>query len=49
MGLISPCEDSLGSGEVVISRKWERNGSTPKFVSALPKNTGVSSPFEISS
>ena len=34
----------LGSGEVVISKKCSRNGSTPKFVKADPKNTGVNSP-----
>ena len=33
-----------GSGEVVIFRKCSRNVSTPKFVSAEPKNTGDNFP-----
>ena len=40
-----PAEEFLGVGEVVISRKFSKNGSTPKFVRAEPKNTGESSPF----
>ena len=39
----------LGSGEVVIFRKCFRKVSTPKFVSAEPKNTGESSPLLTSS
>ena len=34
----------LGSGDVVISKKCSKNGSTPKLVNADPKNTGVNSP-----
>ena len=30
-----------GAGNVVISKKCSRNGSTPKLVKAEPKNTGV--------
>ncbi len=30
---------------VVICRNFSRNGSTPKFVSAEPKNTGESLPW----
>ena len=36
--------DCLGSGDVVISKKFSKNGSTPKLVKADPKNTGVNSP-----
>ena len=36
-------------GAVVMRRKPSRNGSTPKFVSALPKNTGESVPFRTAS
>ena len=39
----------LASGEVVIFRKCFRNVSTPKFVSAEPKNTGESCPLSTSS
>ena len=44
-GLISPIELCLGSGDVVIFKKCSRNVSTPKFVSAEPKNTGEISPL----
>jgi len=44
---IFPLLLSLGAGGGVISRNDSRNGSTPKFVRALPKNTGVSSPLSI--
>ncbi len=43
-GSIMPFEEFLAIGEVVICKKLSRKGSTPKFVSAEPKNTGVSSP-----
>ena len=36
--------DVRGSGDVVISRKCCKKVSTPKFVSAEPKNTGESCP-----
>ena len=34
-----------GAGNVVISKKCSKNGSTPKLVNADPKNTGVNSPL----
>ena len=43
-GSIIPSEEFLGSGGVVILRKCCKNVSTPKLVSAEPKNTGVRSP-----
>ena len=45
IGSISPIDEFLGSGEVVSFKKSFKNGSTPKFVRADPKNTGVNSPF----
>ena len=36
--------DSRGAGSGASSRNSRKNGSTPKFVRALPKNTGDSSP-----
>ena len=41
--------DSCGDGAGARSRNSSRNGSTPKFVSALPKNTGESSPVSSAS
>jgi len=38
---MSPCELIAGPGGGASSRNPFRNGSTPKFVSALPKKTGV--------
>ena len=43
-GSISSPSLFLGSGVVVILRKCFKKISTPKFVSADPKNTGVSFP-----
>ena len=39
-----PISDFLGSGGMVICRKYCRNISTPKLVSAEPKNTGDNLP-----
>ncbi len=41
-GSTTPSSACRGNGEVVSSRKLFRKGSTPKFVSAEPKNTGES-------
>ena len=49
IGSITPSSDILARGEVVIFRKCSRKVSTPKFVRAEPKNTGVSSPLLTSS
>ena len=49
VGSINPSLDSLGKGGVVRFKNSSRNGSTPKFVSAEPKNTGVSSPLRTAS
>ena len=46
---ITPASLSRERGAVVMRRKPSRNGSTPKFVSALPKNTGESVPFRTAS
>ena len=35
----------LPNGDVVSFKKFSKNGSTPKLVNALPKNTGVKSPY----
>ena len=43
-GSIRPSSDMRGSGGVVIFKKCSRKVSTPKLVSAEPKNTGLSSP-----
>ena len=40
---------SLGRGGVVSCKNCSRNGSTPKFVRAEPKNTGVSWPLRTAS
>ena len=45
VGSHSPSAHTLARGGVVILRKLLRNGSTPKLVSADPKNTGESLPF----
>ena len=45
IGSISPTSEILGRGEVVILRKCSRKVSTPKFVRAEPKNTGVMFPL----
>ena len=43
-GLIIPSLEFLASGGGVVLRKFSRNGSTPKFVRAEPKNTGERTP-----
>ena len=48
-GSTSPIDECLASGAVVILRKCCKKFSTPKFVSAEPKNTGVRSPALTSS
>lgn len=45
LGSMGPAEESRGRGGGERRRKSARNGSTPKFVSAEPKNTGVSMPW----
>lgn len=45
LGSMGPAEESRGRGGGERRRKSARNGSTPKFVSADPKNTGVSMPW----
>ena len=47
LGSISPKLLLRGVGGGVISRNDSKNGSTPKLVRALPKNTGVNSPLKI--
>ena len=47
LGSISPKLLLRGVGGGVISRNDSKNGSTPKLVRALPKNTGVNSPLNI--
>lgn len=42
---IEPSSVFLGSGGGASCRYFSRNGCTPKFVMAEPKNIGVSSPF----
>ena len=49
MGSITPQSAVLGSGEEVIARKCFRKVSTPKLVSADPKNTGDRRPALTSS
>ena len=44
IGSTSSLTVSLAIGEVVSCKNCSKNGSTPKFVSAEPKNTGVSFP-----
>ena len=46
---ITPQSAVLGRGGGVMRRNASRNGSTPKFVSAEPKNTGLSVPARTSS
>ena len=48
-GSTTPVSVFLGSGAVVIERKCFKKVSTPKLVSAEPKNTGDSSPALTSS
>ena len=43
-GSIGPAAGLARAGAGASSRKRSRNGSTPKFVSALPKNIGVCRP-----
>ena len=49
VGDTRPISALLESGVVVIFKKCCKKNSTPKFVSAEPKNTGVSSPARTSS
>ena len=48
-GSTSPVVDSRAVGGGASSTNSRRNGSTPKFVSALPKNTGDSAPASTAS
>ena len=48
-GSTTPSAVVRGSGGIVMCRKFSRNGSTPKFVSAEPKNTGLRRPARTSS
>jgi hypothetical protein len=44
VGAMGPLSVMRGSGSGIIVTKASRNCGRPKFVSALPKNIGVTSP-----